>query len=274
MRPNQETSQQTNDWRQDEQTHIARPQIEQALKKEVSIDIEDGTLNEALKQLHDAAGVNITIDPGAIDDTGITTDERVSLHLAGVSLRSALKILLTPFRLTTLTEDEVLKVVSQQFAEGKLFVVAYQAEDLIQTNKDGEPEFESLIDLITNVVAPESWQVVGGLGALASNPTTTTLVIRQTQRIHGEIQQLFDALRQWNSDDPSVISTNEQPPILQQMMRRGAIVSGPQPPQQIGRTSYAETNPLHQVVSIDQKDEKARRRVAASGELHRRTTGD
>lgn len=56
-------------------------------------------------------------------------------------------------------------------------------------------DFDTLIDLITSVVEPESWTEVGGSGKIESNETTLSLVIRQTQQVHSEISDLLNQLR-------------------------------------------------------------------------------
>ncbi|MBC8289035.1 MAG: pilus assembly protein N-terminal domain-containing protein [Planctomycetes bacterium] len=235
----------------------ARRQIEQALKKSISIDMTDGTLKDALKQLHQTAGVNIAIDSAALEDEGVTTDVKVSLHLSGVSLRAALKILLSPFNLTTLIEDEVLKVTSQVRAKGSLIAVVYQVKDLTQTEKDGKADFDSLIELITTVVEPDSWQEVGGMGAIAPNPTTSSLVVRQTQDAHEEIQELFSALRKWNSGVAPVQfdSGQKQSFFKPASHRKGTFpVYGPRPTRN-GMIPHPVKNPLNRTISVSFEDD-------------------
>lgn len=221
--PQQRTSRQADVLHPVGQADAARRQIDEALNADVSIEIEDGTIEDALQQLHKAAGVNIVIDVQAFEEEGISTDSRVSLHVSGVSLRSALKILLSPFHLTTLIEDEVLKVTSEQAAEGKQIVAAYQVKDLLQTDTGGTPDFDSLIELITTVVEPDSWQDVGGPGAVAASPATTSLVVRQTQAAHEEIQRLFTTLRNLVSTDATGTSANVTNP-LQRETGMGVLV--------------------------------------------------
>jgi hypothetical protein len=175
----------------------ARRQIEEALKKETSIDIDDGTLLDAIRQLHETAGVNIAVDTRALEEEGVSTDARVSIHVAGVSLRSVLKLLLTEHNLAVLIEDEVLKVTSKQRAEGRQTVVMYRVAEFVDQSPDGQAGFDELITLITTVVEPDSWQEVGGNGSVAANLPTGALVIRQTQDVHEQIQQLLSALRNW-----------------------------------------------------------------------------
>jgi hypothetical protein len=187
----------------------AHQKIEQALKKEISIDIADSTLQETLTQLQETSGVNITIDMRAVEAEGISTDAKVSIHLTSVTLRSALKILLSPLELGTVIEDEVLKVTSKRAVNGKQFIVAYQVKDLIQGSEKGKTDFDALSQLIMTVVEPDTWQEVGGVGSIAASPQTGSLVVRQTQGVHEEIQQLFSALRKWkpsHADKPAEAS--------------------------------------------------------------------
>ncbi|MDP7015807.1 MAG: general secretion pathway protein GspD [Pirellulaceae bacterium] len=56
-------------------------------------------------------------------------------------------------------------------------------------------DFDTLIELITSTIAPESWDEVGGAGAIESFPTNLSLVVSQTQDVHEQIADLLDQLR-------------------------------------------------------------------------------
>ena len=56
-------------------------------------------------------------------------------------------------------------------------------------------DFDSLINLITATVQPESWEDVGGPGSVAPFETNLSLVIRQTEEVHEEIVDLLEQLR-------------------------------------------------------------------------------
>lgn len=57
------------------------------------------------------------------------------------------------------------------------------------------PDFNTLVDLITTTVAPDTWEEVGGNGSIRHYETTLSLVIRQTQKVHEEIADLLNQLR-------------------------------------------------------------------------------
>ncbi len=56
-------------------------------------------------------------------------------------------------------------------------------------------DFDSLIELITSTVQPDSWDEVGGTGTIQEYRTNLSLVISQTQEVHEEIVELLEQLR-------------------------------------------------------------------------------
>jgi general secretion pathway protein D len=58
-----------------------------------------------------------------------------------------------------------------------------------------QADFQSLINLIQQTVAPTTWNTVGGQGAIQPFDTNLSLVISQTQEVHEEIVDLLDQLR-------------------------------------------------------------------------------
>ena len=58
-----------------------------------------------------------------------------------------------------------------------------------------QPDFDSLIQLITGTIAPTTWTDVGGQGAVRRFATNLSLVVSQTQQVHEEIADLLEQLR-------------------------------------------------------------------------------
>jgi general secretion pathway protein D len=58
-------------------------------------------------------------------------------------------------------------------------------------------DFDSLIDLITSTVNPDSWKEGGGTGegTIAPFPTNLSIVVSQTEEVHKDIADLLDQLR-------------------------------------------------------------------------------
>ncbi len=58
-----------------------------------------------------------------------------------------------------------------------------------------QADFQSLIDLIQNTVAPQSWSALGGTGAIQPFETNLSIVVSQTQEVHEQIADLLEQLR-------------------------------------------------------------------------------
>lgn len=58
-----------------------------------------------------------------------------------------------------------------------------------------QADFDSLINLITSTVAPQSWDTVGGPGSIAPFETNLSIVVSQTQAVHEQIVDLLEQLR-------------------------------------------------------------------------------
>ena len=56
-------------------------------------------------------------------------------------------------------------------------------------------DFDTLIDLITSTVAPETWDKVGGTGKIEPFPTNLSLVVSHTSEVHEQIAGLLQQLR-------------------------------------------------------------------------------
>ena len=56
-------------------------------------------------------------------------------------------------------------------------------------------DFDTLIQLITSTIAPDTWEEIGGAGAIEEFPVNLSLVISQTQEVHEQIADLLDQLR-------------------------------------------------------------------------------
>ena len=179
----------------------AHKKIEQALGKEVSLDITDGTLRDAIRSLHESTGVNIVID-ASIEDEGVTAQTEVNIQFSGVTMRSALKVLLSPLCLDVMIEDEVLKVTSCDRAKGEQILVVYHVPDVAASQPAKEESFKELVSLITSVIEPEAWREVGGRGTIVGNSATNTIIVRQSKDAHDQISRLLASIWKLQTNGP------------------------------------------------------------------------
>lgn len=111
-----------------------------------------------------------------------------------MSLRKFLCVFLVLFGIANLA-------VAQQRAPEKMVRVTYPVADLITPipGRAGAAKQDELAkalrDVITNTIAPKSWDHLGGDGAIQFFPLGNILVIHQTQTVQDEIARLLEQLR-------------------------------------------------------------------------------
>lgn len=58
-----------------------------------------------------------------------------------------------------------------------------------------QPDFDTLIGLVTSAIAPASWTEHGGSGTIEASPSNLSIVVSQTQEVHDQIADLLEQLR-------------------------------------------------------------------------------
>lgn len=111
----------------------AEEKIQAALIDPQGVDIEfiDTPLADAMQFLADAHDITIIIDEQALTEEGVAIDEPINRTLSGITLRSAMKIILEPLGLTYIIEDEVMKITTIIAADEKLSTRVYPVGDLV-----------------------------------------------------------------------------------------------------------------------------------------------
>lgn len=195
--------------------------IRRALDKPISFEFVENPLDEVMAVVEKQAGIpNVLIDVRALDEVGIGTDVPITRHLKGISLRSALRLILRDLDLTYVLRDGALVITTPEEAEGRLATQVFQVLDLIRPHTDtpsDEYDYDTVIQLITSVIQPTTWADVGGPGAI--DGYRGTLVVSQTQDVLDEIPQLLDTLRkarlivrEHGTSVPPVTSLSISPP--------------------------------------------------------------
>jgi RNA polymerase sigma factor (sigma-70 family) len=216
--------------------------IQAALESETTIEFPGNPLRDVMDYLRQMHDIPVVIDEQALSDQGISSDEEVNLVISGVSLESAMNIILENVAgvpLDYIVKDEILRITTREQADQFLETRVYSVRDL-------EPTFTgtAVANAIRKSVQPRSWMhieivpdagewpsdasmtgsagiaempaMVGGegdagLGQMEIVPDSDgngtieslpgCLVITQTQRIHRQIADLLDQLRQHAASD-------------------------------------------------------------------------
>jgi hypothetical protein len=168
----------------------ARQRIDKILEEEASVKFVDRPLLEALQDISDRHNLPIVIDEKSLDHFGIGTDTPVTISLKEVSLRSTLRLTLKPLELTYIIGDEVVLITTPEEAEAQLATGFYVVSEILPETGDSE----WLLRLIRQLVAPDTWDEVGGPGAMVYIEHRETLVISQTADVHTHVRQLLATL--------------------------------------------------------------------------------
>jgi hypothetical protein len=203
---------------------VGEAAIKEALAKPTAMEFIETPLSDVIDWLKDHLRIEIQLDKKALGDVGIGSDTPVTMNVRGVSLRSALNLMLRDLNLRWMIQDEVLLITTPEEAESRLTTKVYDVSDLVVCrNKDGKlwDDYDSLIEGITACVKPTTWDQVGGPGSISgvSLGMAKVLIVSQPQDVHEDIVPLLAEIREIAKRHPD----GELP-------QRDKRISAPKPP--------------------------------------------
>jgi hypothetical protein len=130
----------------------AEERILEELKKPTQFSYINTPLEDALNAIESRHGFEILLDRKALEEEGIGTDTPVNLELEGVTLRSALQLMLRDLDLTYGVGDEVLLITTPEAASRHKVVAIYNVANLLEDQTTaGE-----LLELLHGALGDES----------------------------------------------------------------------------------------------------------------------
>ena len=112
----------------------AEKKIEEALKQPTQIEFVETPLKDVVDYLKDLHHIEIQLDTAALREVDVDENTPISKNLKGISLRSALKLLLDDLQLTFVVHNEVLLITSAaKAAQSDEFMTtkAYPVTDIV-----------------------------------------------------------------------------------------------------------------------------------------------
>ncbi|MEZ5952233.1 MAG: hypothetical protein R3C12_24185 [Planctomycetaceae bacterium] len=106
-------------------------EIIESLNQPISLHFDNEPLSEVFRQIAMLADMNIWTDEQGLEEVGASSNTPVTMHIDGIKLKSALKLLLEPYGLDYNIADDVLKVTSSLRLQGELIPVVYNVADLV-----------------------------------------------------------------------------------------------------------------------------------------------
>ncbi len=112
------------------------------------------SLQAVIAKLNETHGLNLVLDGDALELAGIDPDEPVTLSATKISVAAALSHLLRQLDLTIMPFESQLLVTTINESEQHPFVRFYPVGDLLAGSAHDVEEPDSLVDLVTRVIAP------------------------------------------------------------------------------------------------------------------------
>lgn len=176
--------------------------IEDELKLNSEVNFNDIPLKDALDYLSSTHQIDFRFELKQLEDVGISIDHVVTLHANEVSLKTVLRLLLDPIGLDYVVKNDSVIVTSTEDAQTNLETRIYN------TSRANAASLRELAEAIVEIISPDRWHEldkdVNPRQKLDPNsPYKGTicifegkLLIRHTQRIHDEINDLLNLLDQ------------------------------------------------------------------------------
>jgi hypothetical protein len=176
-----------------------------ALDRPSELDYGAQPFQDVITYLAQKHRIAIELDSKGLQQACVRSDTPITCSLKGITLRSLLRVVLGELDLTYVVGDGYLLITSKTEADNKLRMQIYPVGDLVMTDsefrtpldpcgKDGS-YFHNLIDVITSVVEPTTWDELGGPGSVSPHGSSRALAVSQTDEVHEEIAALLTGLR-------------------------------------------------------------------------------
>ncbi|MDZ4784178.1 MAG: VWA domain-containing protein, partial [Planctomycetia bacterium] len=100
-----------------------------ALNEETSLQFTESPLSDVITYIKERHKIPIQLDTAALDTAGVTTDSPVTIDVEGISLKSALRLMLKSIELTYTVRDEVLLITTPEEVDSALVTKVYPVAD-------------------------------------------------------------------------------------------------------------------------------------------------
>jgi hypothetical protein len=169
---------------------VARSAISAALDRPVSLDFRNAPLTEVARRIRAEYGVFLWFDTGSENrNFDLSEIDPISLRASGVSLRSALKLILEPCKLDwRIHKGCTIRISTANDIDATFDTIVYRVKEVV-TPQLSEAE---LVAHITTGVNPKSWDTAGGNGVIRALPGL--LFVRQNRRGHEAVAEMLSAL--------------------------------------------------------------------------------
>ncbi len=218
-----------------EEPSEATDRLRAVLRQRRAVNWNETPLGDVAQDLAEMLEVDVLLDTRALEDAGHDAGSSITLVATDIPLQKALEMALGELGLDTVIEDGFVVITTTEKVDALLLVRVYEVSDLVLNDLD-DPHaggnYQPLIDSITATVAPETWDMVGGAGAIRQYVAAgiEAIIVSQTAPIHDEIEAMLAGLRRARRGDArkARIEVSSAKPVGQSPF--GDLDSGLSPP--------------------------------------------
>jgi hypothetical protein len=184
-------------WRRTEQTD----RIRAALEKKLTVEFKDVKLEEVLNYLREQSKVDVVLDHKSLEETGMDPKMPVTVKQTDATLARILDLMLGDLHLGYTVDSDAIIITSHEMPENYPTVAVYPVGDFI-SSEQRDKDFDELIGLLQDTIAPTSWDASGGPGSVWNTADIAdALIICQTTEVHRRIAEFLAELRDTRKTD-------------------------------------------------------------------------
>ena len=144
------------------------------------------------------------LDPGLqaiLEEVGFDPGKQMTVNLKGISLESALDLILRQEGLVWTICDEIFLITTPEERDNlPMTTELYPVGDLVERRDEeggSHDDYKTLVKLIVSHVARTSWAEAGGPGTItgATFGSAKVLVVTHDYRVHRQIEGLLERIR-------------------------------------------------------------------------------
>lgn len=195
----------------------ASQEVERILKQRCRVRIRNASIFEILDALESKLGVPFGVDKPTLADEGVALENLppFSMSSRGLPAMLAIRRILSRSQLDLVIEGGEVMISTPVKCGEQLQLRHYPVADLVTARLWNGIDLQhlELSNLLQSTVEPDSWEEVGGPGSLRYEPTSMSLLIRQTQPVHEEIEGMFRMLRRDRQRLPRLLNAAQGPTL-------------------------------------------------------------
>jgi serpin B len=208
-----------------------------SLRERRAFTWNNARLGDVAKELSEILAAPVRLDTRALEDAGLDADTPVTLTGAPTTIRRAINLALEPIGLASYVDEGELVITTKEKSDERLIVRVYDVSDLVLIDLDNPltgANYGPLIDSLQSTVAPETWDTVGGQGAIRpfNAPGIEAILVGQTEPVHEEVDLLLMQIRKVRHQGPRRARNDWLPskPSSLGSGQGGSAVGPPAPP--------------------------------------------